>query len=66
MAKVVEKTKKKDGAKIGKKCMNCGLDCVISRGLAVKDVPDSKKAERLKVLYGDTKPAYNTENCKKR
>ncbi len=69
---IKEKVKKDDNKKdtkktgAGKKCRKCSLDCTINRGLAVVGVPDSKKAEKLKVMFGDTKPAYSPETCKKR
>lgn len=62
----IDKTKNKGESRPGKKCKSCGLDCIIVRGLAVAGLPDSKKPEKLKAMYGDTKPAYNPENCKKR
>lgn len=62
---MVDKMKNKDGNRPGKKCKNCGLDCSVVRALSVINLPESMKSEGLKAIYGDTKPVFNLENCKK-
>lgn len=58
--------KEKGKSKLNKKCSSCSLDCVVSRAIAVANVPDSKKSDVIKSLFSEAKPKYSRENCPKK